>query len=350
MKNCKEIKQMLSAYADGELSDEERKAVDRHTETCTGCKKALDAHLELHARLLTIADTPSLPDVDSSIMSAITGMATRKSRRWLRPVLVVTPIALVAAILLTILLPNIILTPKTVLARAQAALPDIQSYQMTSACYTHLLKTNEFIHRLYEKSEFAGDRYYMIWDYNVSVQQSAEWINPPTYYREVIGPDELEVIGIGELTYGRGEELPSMLSTTPEERQTSALSAITAEKQLERLNEIASEIEVLPEENIDGVSCYHYLIAVDTEKYVELVNDNWAWQDTTITEELWIGKDDYIIRQRKHEYKHTSEDMQVSSSTVFMFKYYDFNAPISIEPPVDAEGNLLPGWSIIPRE
>jgi hypothetical protein len=344
MKNCKEIKQLLSAYADGELSGEERKAIDKHIETCTGCKKALDAHLELHAQLLTIADTPALPNVDSSIMSAITGIATRKSRRWLRPVLVATPIVLVAAILLTILLPSLILTPKTVLARAQAALPDIQSYQMTSACYTYLPKTNEFIHRLYEQYAFAGDRYYLIWDYNLSVQQSAEWINPPTYYREVIGPDEWELIGIGELTYGRGEELPSIVSTTPEQRQAYALSAIMAEKQLERLNEIASEIEVLPEENIDGVLCYHYLIAVDTEKYVEQVNDNWAWQDTTMTEELWIGKDDYIIRQRKCEYKHEL------TSTVFMFKYYDFNAPISIEPPLDAEGNLLPGWSIIPRE
>ena len=47
MKNCKEIKRLLSAYADGELSDEERKAVDRHIKTCTECKKALDAHLEL---------------------------------------------------------------------------------------------------------------------------------------------------------------------------------------------------------------------------------------------------------------------------------------------------------------
>jgi len=30
-----------------------------------------------------------------------------------------------------------------------------------------------------------------------------------------------------------------------------------------------------------------------------------------------------------------------------MTKFYDFNAPISIESPLDTQGNLLPGWSLV---
>ena len=33
-----------------------------------------------------------------------------------------------------------------------------------------------------------------------------------------------------------------------------------------------------------------------------------------------------------------------------IIKYYDFNEPISIEPPLDAEGSLLPGWTILTGE
>jgi hypothetical protein len=30
-----------------------------------------------------------------------------------------------------------------------------------------------------------------------------------------------------------------------------------------------------------------------------------------------------------------------------VWKYSDFNVPISIEPPLDAAGNLLPEWAVI---
>jgi hypothetical protein len=28
-------------------------------------------------------------------------------------------------------------------------------------------------------------------------------------------------------------------------------------------------------------------------------------------------------------------------------KYYDINQPITIDPPLDADGQLLPGWQIV---
>jgi len=118
----------MSAYADGELFDEEKIVVDRHIETCSECKKELNVQLELHEKLLTIVNTPVSADVNDAIMSTITGNTTHKSRRWVHPVLVATPIVLVAAILLTIVLPNSALTPEKVLAKASKALTTIHSY------------------------------------------------------------------------------------------------------------------------------------------------------------------------------------------------------------------------------
>jgi len=61
--------------------------------------------------------------------------------------------------------------------------------------------------------------------------------------------------------------------------------------------------------------------------------------------EVWIGKEDYLIRQVKHEGQSSSGggSLDTFSSVV---KYYDFNIPIVIEPPLDAVGNLLPGWRL----
>ena len=71
-----------------------------------------------------------------------------------------------------------------------------------------------------------------------------------------------------------------------------------------------------------------------------------------ITDEFWIGKDDYIIRQWREVISPTitadysPSDMIRSISD--MRKYYDFNVPIEIKAPLDAQGNLLPGWILIP--
>jgi hypothetical protein len=59
-----------------------------------------------------------------------------------------------------------------------------------------------------------------------------------------------------------------------------------------------------------------------------------------IIDEFWIGKNDYTVRQMKAVW----DDSQATS---VMTRFYDFNGPISIEAPLDVQGNLLPGWSLI---
>jgi anti-sigma factor RsiW len=60
---CKEIKQIMSAYADGELSNEVRDAVKKHVDGCAACKILLTEQVKLHEQLLSISKTPALPDM-----------------------------------------------------------------------------------------------------------------------------------------------------------------------------------------------------------------------------------------------------------------------------------------------
>ena len=82
---CKEITQLLSAYADGELSDELRDAVNMHVQGCAVCNELLAEQVKLHERIGVIGTTPPLPDMESRIMSAVTNNGNkRRTRRWLR--------------------------------------------------------------------------------------------------------------------------------------------------------------------------------------------------------------------------------------------------------------------------
>jgi hypothetical protein len=62
----------------------------------------------------------------------------------------------------------------------------------------------------------------------------------------------------------------------------------------------------------------------------------------SIEVELWVGKDDYLIRQMKRldhmpEWDAgTAEERWIRQSTVI--RLYDFNEPISIEPPAADSG------------
>lgn len=41
MMNCADVRENISAYADNELSVNERKAFEEHISSCAGCKKSL---------------------------------------------------------------------------------------------------------------------------------------------------------------------------------------------------------------------------------------------------------------------------------------------------------------------
>ena len=338
---CNEIKELLSAYADGELSDELKNSVDKHAAECAACKELLAEQVKLHEQIAVISKIPALPDMESRIMSAVTNTgAQKKTRPWLRPVLVAGPVVLALAILLPIVIPSAALTPEKVLAKAGAAANEIKSYRMTGEYYIYDPVTKEYALRAFGGITFSGDRY--------SEQQ--EFIIPSNYYRDVTGAGTYEAIGIGEKAYGR---VTGSLGYAPgmaaSEWQQYMPSEILTRKTLSML----VKIEELPDENIDGVLCYHYRGSVDMVKFVnEYPQQAGAFRTSTINEEFWIGKDDYIVRQYKDEIIRGDDVMaklpMLTAQTLEVWKYSDFNVSITIEPPLDAQGNLLSGWVVIP--
>ena len=340
--NCKEINQLLSAYADGELSDELRDTVNKHIDRCAVCKELLTEQVKLHEQVLAISKTPALPDMESSIMSAIRNSGTqKKSRRWVRPVLVAAPVVLALAILLPIVIPNLALTPEKVLAKASAAGAAIKSYRMSGEHYLFDPVAKEYVLISQSGLEFTGDRYH----------QQLEFLISSGYYSELFtGAGTYEAIGDGDKAYGR---ITGSLGYAPgmaaSEWQNDMPSEVTSRKELDRL----VKIEELPEESVDGVLCYHFRGAVDIEKY----NLNTPYYKTSaINEEYWIGKQDYIVRQMKTEVirevvvgnSEFAKMLMGLASSLDTWKYSDFNAQITINVPLDGQGNLLRGWVVLP--
>lgn len=122
-----------------------------------------------------------------------------------------------------------------------------------------------------------------------------------------------------------------------------------------------TDLRELPDENMDGVVCFHYHGRVDMEKQMEGIKANLDPSDPNYARlleemeqmrnmkhmvELWVGKDDYLIRQTRQIYQLPAEEGQWNSFGLTM-KYYDLNKPVTIEPPVDDSGKLLPGWQLI---
>lgn len=116
------------------------------------------------------------------------------------------------------------------------------------------------------------------------------------------------------------------------------------------------DIQQLPDEKIDGIICFRYrgrypdaiedMIAEIksklTEDQIRQMQDVFDRMRTVAEVDFWIGKGDYLIRQEQMNIRNLAGEI-INSSTV---KLFDFNEPVEIIPPLDSNGQLLPGWRI----
>jgi hypothetical protein len=124
-------------------------------------------------------------------------------------------------------------------------------------------------------------------------------------------------------------------------------------EELEVLNYLV-DFEVLPEQQMGGVDCIHYRASVDFEALAAKWKAKAGYtvppgvlnltEGQTMEVELWVGEDDYLVRQMKTE-GHlaeydavTGQEEWVSQNSITRF--YDFNEPIAIEPPVPEPSGL----------
>ena len=166
-----------------------------------------------------------------------------------------------------------------------------------------------------------------------------------------------ELISIGNQSYFRGSDMPQWCQAPCQYDDPSSGATVTAEEAPLRLEEILEplnwlvDLKQLPDEVIDGADSWHYHSKFDMDSYVDMVQKRAKegevgqlpeevldrMHGTTRNFELWVEKESYLIRQLKREDHYmmvdhaTGEEKSVTGSIIT--RLYDFNKPISIEPP-----------------
>ncbi len=252
----------------------------------------------------------------------------KKQKRWPWVMVIIA-----AAVILLIVL--LVTQPRD--ENSQSVNTSLQSYRMTSSV------TSTFGGKTtvssYEMEYAAPNRYHM---------------------KKTSGEDLEEMIIIGDEIYSQE---PEELGTNVQKAIaiSSSRSIPSKENTLEILNSLI-DLKELPDENIDGIACLRYWGRIDNESmveeqkakldpasphYDEILKSLEDQPKIEITVELWIGKDDHLIRQMKQDTQMPSKETGELDTASSVMKYYDFNEPITIELPLDAQGKLLPGWQLV---
>ncbi len=334
---CKDVQNILFAYIDNDISEEERLSVSEHLKHCNECASLLEETRSTRNILLELRKTPALPEIQATTIqeNAIKGKRTGRNR-----VLLVTAIVLPVLLILAVVLPISFSNGVSgVLAKAYAAIEKVETFRFTGESYSHFFDTDESLLTISEEEAFGGNNTYYLKIYP----------NGTDYYRAIIVADGHRY-SYGDMgRYGITESYFEEL--TP-----------TKEKTLDYLD-LIDDVETMKDEIIDGTECYHYKGTVNTEKWLERqilrTKEHWensgldididevietlsnSWRNKEIRYELWIGKKDYIVRQVKEYMKFAPTS---SYETILVMNYYAFNEAINIEPPLDENGKLLDGW------
>ncbi|MFC1947484.1 zf-HC2 domain-containing protein [Chloroflexota bacterium] len=326
--------EMLSAYANDELSPEQRKYVEEHIQDCTDCRKKLNDFKELRNLLISSEEVIPPTDAVEKIMAGI--KETRKSgvfRRWRIPAFVAVPLVLVLVLLMTLQPWNSISNTQTVMAKASAAIADLDSYRISVTVKEY--KQNRETSVYYFFMEYsAPDRYHALQTDNDTDMEHI-FIGNQQYYRN------FNTVGVGSRV------------------GTNAFAAMMDKDYASLILATLKDIKKLPEETINGTPCLHYSGVFDEEK---ALMKSWEQQEKTghtMSDEvkekalaearqrtgtrpvydLWIGEEDYLLRKIKLAFETNDEGFQME------VLFSDFNGHINIEVPVDANGELLPGWT-----
>lgn len=77
---CKDYLQMLSAYQDGELKEQQAEDIRRHLEVCKDCQQELEALNQLQGRLNRLEET----EPGESFTAQVMGRLKKRKSRWLQ--------------------------------------------------------------------------------------------------------------------------------------------------------------------------------------------------------------------------------------------------------------------------
>ena len=250
-------------------------------------------------------------------------------RKLVRYVLIVLPVAAIAAVLLIVNPLNYPPDAQSAIAKSLEAAAGVQSYRMSFSGTQ--ISDNGSSEILAELTFAVPDRTRL----KLTVDgRTNEYIST--------GGEEFVNTGEGPVN--------SMVVFA-----TGRFAALTESQPAEYLKSL-EKIQILPEEEIDGVICLHYrglcpdqgmedMIAEMekdlTEEQIQHLEKEFGVLSSTIEIELWIARDDYLLRQMTRNRTGGEKMHGIHSSTI---RYYDFNRSVAIDPPLDSAGQLLPGW------
>jgi len=228
------------------------------------------------------------------------------------------------------------LTPEEVIAKSKAAMENLRTYRM----------------EMTGSSTFDGEVH--------EITLSTEFVLPDRRHEvETHDGTSAEAITIGKTQYRRQTDGDDWEIDEP--GGVSSQNTSYATLVFEPVHPLVGIVQ-LDDEKIDGVDCFHYKGDEDKEAGIEKqkaeldpsspgydmstksleVQRNWK-----IVVEYWIGKDDFLLRQMKQDsdivnvdYEGQDNETENHVFVTYTIRFFDFDAEITIEPPVDVESNI----------
>ena len=345
--NHSQMQELLSAYANDELSLTQREFVEEHLATCADCQKALAKYRSMRIQLTSLSATEINPDIREATMSQIEAFGTTSTpinvRKLLRPALTVAAIVVVAVAVLVFQLSGD--GPGGGIAEAYAATEALQSYRIAGST---TVSANGESSEVGFEWEFAGlDRFR---GKIVQNGKAEEFI--------IVGDDQYQRITPG-----------SQMGSTVIQISTDGFDVfnpfVGKEGTLQLLDSLV-DLRELPGADIGGVQTTHYQGKVDIDK---IMDDQAATLDPaspdyqanldaldiqrkiTISVDLWISKDGFQIRQMKlagaAPVTTSGGAEQIGGLTWdTLVEFFDFDAPITIERPLTPSGDVQSEWRL----
>lgn len=273
------------------------------------------------------------------------------------------PVTVILVTFLVLQLSGFFVSPSGVLARAYAATERVESYRIVSYEYIKFQNSdNKRILVSRSETEYTNpNRYHIFYDWVLTTTTSSEMI--------VI---EDQVYSTGMVVIENQKYLAGGLKPRSPEEIIEGLPSRT--KTLELLD-LLDNLEEFQDEYIDDVLCYHYrgvidmvgLLEKNRTELLKLIESYWTLTDKDESEkeeyleealmdledkmrkkemiyDVWIGKDDYIVRQIDLVMRSLSGTIDIVKENMFNQKYRDFNEEIIIVPPLTETGELKEGW------
>ena len=328
---CRDMQELLSAYADAELSSAQRDFVEEHLAGCGDCRNALDDFLRTRAQILSLGQVPQLAGFKDEIMAKTTAPAHKdRNRLWRMPV------------------------------AARVVLSAVLLAALGFGLVSQFNKSPDFWPKVAAVNEEVTACRVMVYERDSVFDAAPDFLAQETSF---VAPDTSDttvyfiygserIISSGGQFYVRTPENTHMI--TPDSRlYLQNVAKPDAAKSLDSMN-YYTKLEQLPDEMIDGKLCLHYRATGNNKKYYEYLlkqsdpqseahkafaaylADDSAWMDEQL--DTWISKDDYLVRRQDRSQQYPNSVYFVTHSLLY---FYD---DVEVMLPLDNTGKTLKGW------